>query len=385
MKVLVITPYPVLPLTHGGRVRTYRLATGLARAGASVDVLCPWRLGLPAGRFRRDGVDFYPHRFVSNIFPPLLRDRHVPSLVALSWQPFGLGARRRLARSRGYDIVQFEFCAHSAWMERVRPSSRCVYSAHNVELDYLRESPWRSPLREAMLARLEELERRAVASADLVLTCTESDASRLAELYGRTPETVVIPNGAGDELLQLDRNALRARARAELGLADGERCLLFVGGPARHNREALAYLERRLVPELGDGVRLIVAGKCGEPSKGPLSTTKVLRLGYVDDLRPLLAAADVGVNPVTSGSGSSIKLVEYLAAGLPVVTTPIGMRGFDALGGLLLVAELDGFAAAVESAQPAEVSTRRTLESLAWSAIGQRLYEVYGRLAGSIG
>jgi glycosyltransferase involved in cell wall biosynthesis len=193
----------------------------------------------------------------------------------------------------------------------------------------------------------------------------------------------VIPNGAGEELLGLDRNALRARARAELGLADGERCLLFVGGPARHNREALAYLERRIVPELGDGVRLIVAGKCGEPSKGRPSSTKVLRLGYVDDLRPLLAAADVGVNPVTRGSGSSIKLVEYLAAGLPVVTTPIGMRGFDALGGLLVVAELDGFAAAVERAQPAEVSSRRALESLAWSAIGQRLYKVYGRLAGS--
>ncbi len=40
-------------------------------------------------------------------------------------------------------------------------------------------------------------------------------------------------------------------------------------------------------------------------------------------------AASVAVNPMVSGSGTNLKIVEYLAAGVPVVSTPFGMRGLD--------------------------------------------------------
>ncbi|MDN5747698.1 MAG: glycosyltransferase [Pseudonocardia sp.] len=40
-----------------------------------------------------------------------------------------------------------------------------------------------------------------------------------------------------------------------------------------------------------------------------------------------LAAADVFVNPVRHGAGISIKMIEAMAAGLPVVSTPVGARG----------------------------------------------------------
>ena len=36
----------------------------------------------------------------------------------------------------------------------------------------------------------------------------------------------------------------------------------------------------------------------------------------------------MAINPVFWGSGSNLKQVEYLAAGLPSVTTPAGARGF---------------------------------------------------------
>ena len=47
--------------------------------------------------------------------------------------------------------------------------------------------------------------------------------------------------------------------------------------------------------------------------------------------RPLLldlyAAADLAINPVRIGSGTNIKMLDYMAAGLPVVTTDVGARG----------------------------------------------------------
>ena len=60
MRVLSILPFPVLPLTHGGRVRAYRLAVGLARAGATVDLCCPWHPAFPLRPFHREGVTIRP-------------------------------------------------------------------------------------------------------------------------------------------------------------------------------------------------------------------------------------------------------------------------------------------------------------------------------------
>ncbi len=49
--------------------------------------------------------------------------------------------------------------------------------------------------------------------------------------------------------------------------------------------------------------------------------------GRVPEVVPYFAAADAGLNMVTRGSGSNVKLFEYLAAKLPVISTVFGARG----------------------------------------------------------
>ena len=74
--------------------------------------------------------------------------------------------------------------------------------------------------------------------------------------------------------------------------------------------------------------------------------------------RTLLAAADVALNPVLHGSGTNLKVIEYLASGVPVVSTAFGVRGLDVGNGRhLLVAEPHEMVAAVERvfADPAGV------------------------------
>jgi hypothetical protein len=80
---------------------------------------------------------------------------------------------------------------------------------------------------------------------------------------------------------------------------------------------------------------------------------------------------------VSSGSGSNLKLPLYLAAGLPVVTTPVGLRGFERLAGWLTVAELDQFAAAVRAPKPLPCGIRGELTAWSWSTLGRRLHGVY--------
>ena len=73
-------------------------------------------------------------------------------------------------------------------------------------------------------------------------------------------------------------------------------------------------------------VRIVVAGSVS-PSRfheGALIVT-----GRVPHMLPYFAAADVGLNMVTRGSGSNVKLFEYLAARIPIVSTQFGARGTE--------------------------------------------------------
>jgi glycosyltransferase involved in cell wall biosynthesis len=377
LKILQVSPYPVVPLTHGGRVRSFRLGAALARAGARVDLLAPWLPGQPWRPFERDGVVCHPHFFGSNLLPFLLRDRGIPSQVALSLRPLRPGPRRRLRAFDDYDIAQFELCAHAGWMGRAPRGAKVVYSAHNVEHDFLAERPGRTA--RAALRRISALERRAVGVSDLVVTCTEADRLRLTARYGPPSAAEVIPNGFDDGLLGSQRAQLRERARTDLGLRPDDTVLVFVGGPAPHNRGAVRFLEQELMPRLGDRTVLLLVGQsAGRADHAP--TGRVRRLGQVDDLLPPLTAADVGVNPTSFGGGSNIKVADYLGAGLPVVTTRLGSRGFEAQRDWLHVTPLDGFAEALRSGAWRRSGRPPQVQELRWSALGRRLHAAYERL-----
>lgn len=55
--------------------------------------------------------------------------------------------------------------------------------------------------------------------------------------------------------------------------------------------------------------------------------------GSVDDPLVPLAAAQAAVVPLLSGSGTRIKILEAWAAGTPVISTPLGAEGLDAIPG----------------------------------------------------
>ena len=59
----------------------------------------------------------------------------------------------------------------------------------------------------------------------------------------------------------------------------------------------------------------------------PVREGAFIATGPVPEVLPYFAAADAGLNPITRGSGSNVKLFEYLAARLPVISTLFGVRG----------------------------------------------------------
>ncbi len=100
------------------------------------------------------------------------------------------------------------------------------------------------------------------------------------------------------------------------------------------------------------------------------------------DLLVCLHAADVGLNPVTTGGGSNVKLPAYLAAGLPVVTTAFGLRGYSDLRPYVVVAESAQTSMAIQARPHSHPGTPAAITRYAWSALGGRLSRRYEQLLG---
>ncbi|MFN7173813.1 MAG: MlaD family protein, partial [Thermaurantiacus tibetensis] len=72
-------------------------------------------------------------------------------------------------------------------------------------------------------------------------------------------------------------------------------------------------------------VSLPVDSSAAITSEGLLGGSFIaLMPGGEEEKLALLRGADVALNPISSGSGTNLKMLEYFAAGLPVLSTPHG-------------------------------------------------------------
>jgi glycosyltransferase involved in cell wall biosynthesis len=65
--------------------------------------------------------------------------------------------------------------------------------------------------------------------------------------------------------------------------------------------------------------------KCARENK------RIQFAGYVDDVRPYVDSAAVFIAPIRSGSGTKVKILNAMAQAKPVVTTPVGAEGIEAV------------------------------------------------------
>jgi hypothetical protein len=379
MLIHAATENDIYPPLAGGTQRSFGLFRGLARQH-QVEALCVVENRNRAAREEQvAGVRILRRKAWYTSAAWRLEQARLAPLFLVAWGHAASAGRLARAFTGSADALLADL--HLTGLFEADRGPLKVYTSHNVELDHFHAARPGVAASAFWTARLRELEARAVQRAGLTVVCAEEDAARMRELYGAAGEALaVIPNGYDETMVRPPSPEERARARAALGLGAHEYVALFVGSDFSHNRAALAWLLDRVMPALaGDGFRLLVAGSVTRALAGRRERWLLAR-AETPDLAPVLHAADVGLNPVTSGGGSNVKLPTYLAAGLAALTTPFGLRGYASLKPWVVTAGLTDLAEALRAhpsgwlarglSMPPEVADH------AWGRLGGRLGQV---------
>lgn len=243
-----------------------------------------------------------------------------------------------------------------------------LLNKHNAMYDLLDQQLGLRPiptfLRRRAVRNLRRFEQRGIDAADAVVFQSEDDAEafRLSD----DVTVAVIPNGT--DFATIDDGGDPDRIRDRLGLDGAGTICLFVGAfDYDPNEVASEVIVDKLAPAL-PGVEFLLVGR--DPP--PADRENVHAPGFVEDLPGILSLADVAICPLTLGSGTKLKMLDYLAAGLPIVTTEVGTQGLPLEDGetALIRNSWDGFVDAIDRIRTSE-SVRTALSSNA-RALGRK-------------
>lgn len=373
----MIAPYNALSSSSGASLRVFELAKSLNRCGSSVYVLHNG----PARSIKTNlkFINFKSHRFLvdsDNYFHPF--NPSYPSQL------------QSFLKEYVPDIVQCE----NPWS--VFPTSLllrsfhilCALDEHNVEVLWSLHAsriPFVTPYTFA-------IEGFALLNSDIALATSEIDKKHISKIY-KTPEEkiFVVPNGVNLQSFSAISSS-SSKLKKKLYLDSGDKLVLFHGlMSARQNYEAARLISDLIAPKMTD-VTFIIIGK--NPPQWLLSKTRarknVLILGFAPNVEEYIMAADVCIAPILRGSGTRLKVLEYLAAGKPVVATFKGAEGLPLVNRVhsLLFEGVDGnFVDGIKElltndslAEELGSNARQLGMKFDWAEIANRLHRKYESL-----
>jgi glycosyltransferase involved in cell wall biosynthesis len=234
-------------------------------------------------------------------------------------------ARQADLASRGdqFDLCQVEF-TETGYFWSPPYDLPAVLTCHDIiaKPAFRRYDASRGPGRIAAFGAWKvkyAVERRAVSRYRTIFTLSEEDRDWAKRLYPAARIRVLHYPG-GIDYLGLPRQEIPGR-------------VLFVGALNRpQNIQSVRFLAEKVWPvvrrDIPEAELLVVGGGLPSKEKERLFGIPGIRLaGYVENLEVVNKSASVFAAPVLSGGGIIVKILDAMAAGVPVVTTSCGNEG----------------------------------------------------------
>jgi len=377
-----------------GRYEEVRLLSidSSCRSFDGVEGLCYW----PTPRARkRSALLSLPYRLwllAVSLGRSRGRTFHLQQYKRFSHDPEFAGLLRETVRWADIVLVEYTFFAARVIREARKLGKKVIVTDHDVIAHDPENAQSGGFMRRAVLKR----ELQALRGADCAVSVCEEDRKAFLD-YGAP--TVCIPHGIEIRRAAAELTAAGSRTilhdKFHIEIPTRPVCL-FVGSNIRPNVEAARSIEAIAespqeawvaTAKLGRPF-FMVAGRCMEKRQGP----NLASLGYIDGevLDLAYSIAEIVVIPLVEGTGSSLKTIEAMSRGKPVVGTSVAFRGYPVQDGVHCIVEgsLSDYPAAIARLL-ADAEARERLGKAAMDFADEydyrTVYKAYGDLIDGLG
>lgn len=294
----------------------------------------------------------------------------------------------RLLSGHRIDLVHFDLPHLASYLSHVAALPK-VLVTHNVESLRLRR--WANVERNHFLklylyyqyAKLYRFESRLCPQFDKCTTVSEVDKQMLVAMC-QHDNFAVVPNGVDIDYFRPGNNGRLGEGLVWAGSMRGA-----------YNRDAVDFFLTKIAPRIHRRLpeaRMQFVGaaptrlleKCARENK------RIQFAGYVDDVRPYVDSAAVFIAPIRSGSGTKVKILNAMAQAKPVVTTPVGAEGIEAVHDqeILIANDEHEFAEKTifllqnpQRAHEIGVRARRVIENVYdWKTVAATMNDIYEKV-----
>ena len=358
MKILQVTNKVPYPVKDGGAIACMNLTRGFSLLGHKVTVLS---MNTRKHFVEPDEIpDSIKDLAGFKLVPVPAHTSYVAALFNLFFSAKPYNAVRfistdfkneliRILQENEFDVVQLEGLYVCPYIPVIRANSNAlvVYRSHNIEHEiWERAAEMSKGFTKIYLKNLAKRIRRFQISwlntYDLLVPITERDGAILDEL-GNTKKRLVSQTGIDLSMLVPTSKNLEHPSLFHIG------SLEWIP-----NQEGLLWFVDKCWPEIhkkNPDLKFYIAGR-NAPKwlVGKFKQPNIVFLGEIADAYEFMNSKSIMVVPLFSGSGMRIKIIEGMALGKAIVTTPVGTEGISTTPGKdVLVAEnKDDFIAAIE-------------------------------------
>ena len=353
MRILQVTNKVPYPVKDGGAIACMNLARGFSLLGHKVTILAMntvkhhitlTEIPDPVKELAKFILVNVPARIspVSALFNLIFSNKPYNATRFIS-NSFAKELQKVLLEN-DFDIIQLEGLYVCTYITLIRKHSKAkiIYRAHNIEHEI-----WS---RTAIMAhgfekwylnnlskRIKSFEIQIMNKYDLLVPITSRDGKILNKL-GNTKPLHVSQTGIDSSVLIPNSKNLKHPTLFHIGSLEWS-----------PNQEGLIWFFDNcwdLIRDKYPDLQFFIAGRNAPPwFQKMMNLPNVVFKGEVADAYEFINSKSIMVVPLFSGSGMRIKIIEGMALGKPIVTTPVGTEGISTTSDVNIVVTngVDGF------------------------------------------
>lgn len=258
-----------------------------------------------------------------------------------------------------------------------------IYESQNVEYNLKKMMLENTPYNQALLKKVYETEKECYLNSFITTACSKQDSQNFVKLYSQHKKAIAfIPNGVDLTSVEYFSPKRRKLAKKISGF-NNQTIALFMGSAHKPNIDATQEIFKlaQKCPE----ILFIVIGGLNTAFQDLPKPPNLRFTGMISNKEKnrYLSVADIALNPMLTGSGTNLKMLEYMASGIPVITTHVGARGLDIPQKAVVKADIEEFSNYLENLFyycDTKEAKRFTHATYSWKNIANKFKTLLNRL-----